>query len=77
LEYQIGKVRTTSWANLTLYYISRLQNKKIANSIEEILCYLFYQILTAGISSHADIVAQLTIENKNIIALIDDLEMLE
>jgi len=33
--------------------------------------------LTAGISSHADIVAQLTIDNKNIIALIDDLEMLE
>jgi hypothetical protein len=38
---------------------------------------LFEQILIAGVSSHAEIVVQLTEENKNIIALIDDVEMLE
>jgi hypothetical protein len=59
-----------------LFYISTIESNR-HSQLEVTLCYLFEQLMNAGLLTHEEITSKLMKENQHIIALIEDVEMLE
>mgnify|MGYP000663412041 CR=1 FL=1 len=75
LELQLEQVNLEELSSLTLFFIGAVCPSY--GRYESLLCYLFEQVLVIGVREHERIAHQLTLENKQIIAMIEDFEMLE